>query len=220
MRHYRVKWHRHYAKSKLRTDPVYQAAYEVLRNYRDFPLLDIGCGIGLLEFYLRERELNFTMTAFDYDLEKIKTASRIAEEQYENVRFTIGHAEVELPEVRGNVILLDVLQYFSEEHQQNILRKAADSVAPEAVLVIRNGLEDASLRSGISKLADHFGHLISWVKSSVYQYPTEAFVSDILKSEGLQGQARPLWGNTPFNNYLMVFRRPQTKESGEGRTQR
>jgi len=219
-RHFRVKWHRHYAKTKLRTDPVYEAAFAVLGDYQDFPLLDIGCGIGLLEFYLRERGLDFPMTALDHDLEKIKAASKIAEAHYENVRFAIGHAEVDLPDVYGNVVLLDVLQYFSDEHQEDILRKAADSVAPGAVLVIRSGLKDSSLRSGFSKLADHFGHLISWIKSSVYENPTEKFISDILESEGLRGQTRPLWGNTPFNNYLIVFRRPQIKDSGEGRTQR
>jgi len=219
-KHYRIKWNQHYANTKLHTDSAYEAVFRTLKDYSEHPMLDIGCGIGLLEFYLRERGLDFPMTAVDHDLEKIKAASRIAETHYENIRFELGHAEVLLPDVYGNVVLLDVLQYFSDENQEVILHKAADLVAPGAVLVIRSGLKDKSLRSGISKLSDHFGHLISWMKSSVSEYPTEGFISDILKSEGLQGQSQPNWGNTPFNNYLLVYRRPQIKESGEGRTHR
>ena len=33
--------------------------------------LDIGCGIGLLEFYLRERGLTFPIHGVDFDIEKI-----------------------------------------------------------------------------------------------------------------------------------------------------
>jgi len=218
--HYRIKWHQHYAETKLRTDPAYDAIHSVLKDYCDFPLLDIGCGIGLLEFYLRERKMNFPITGLDHDVEKIKIAGSLAEAHYEDIRFELGHAEAELPDTYGNVVLLDVLQYFSDELQEEILRKAADSVAPGAVMIIRSGLKDSSLRSGISKLADHFGHLITWMKSPVCEYPTEQFINGVLRSEGLQGQTQPLWGYTPFNNYLLVFRRPQTNESGKGRTQR
>ena len=44
----------HYAGRKLRRDPIFPAAYELLRESNE-PLLDVGCGVGLLAFYLRER---------------------------------------------------------------------------------------------------------------------------------------------------------------------
>lgn len=219
-RKYPIKRHQHYVKTKLRTDPAYQAVFNTLKEYSNYPLLDVGCGIGLLEFYLRERGLDISTTGVDHDVEKIKIANHIAEANYKNLRFEIGHAEIELPEVTGNVVLLDILQYFSEENQEYILRNATDSVAPGAVMLIRNGLNDSSMRSGISKTTDRLGHLFPWMKSSVCENPTEKFITDILKSEGLQGQTQPLWGNTPFNNYLMTFRRPQLNEDGEGKTQR
>ncbi|NOY00939.1 MAG: glycosyltransferase [Verrucomicrobia bacterium] len=219
-RQYKSKWHQYYAQNKLRTDPVYEAVFKALKDYDKLPLLDIGCGIGLLEFYLRERGLHIPISAVDYDVEKIKAASIIAELNYKDLRFELGHAEVLLPDVYGNVVLLDILQYFSDEIQEDILRKAADSVAPGALMVIRNGLKDSSLRSGLSSLVDHFGQLIDWIKSPVCEYPTEQFISSVLKSEGLQGRTQSLRANTPFNNYLMVFRRPQTNDSGDGKTQR
>lgn len=219
-RHYRTKWHQAYTKSKLRTDPVYEATLRVLKDYPDLPLLDLGCGIGLLEFYLRERGINTSLIALDQDYGKIKIASDIAKAHYKNLHFEVTRAEDSLPEFQGNVALLDVLQYCSEKFQEDILRKAADAVAPGGVLVIRSGLSDSSCRSRISKLVDRIGCLFSWMKSPVHEFPTKTFVSEILTSEGLHGESQPLWGNTPFNNYLMVYRRPQTKESGEGNTQR
>src|ERR1700682_5527064 len=47
-------WLRSYAKSKLRRDPIFPEAYELLHDSKG-PLLDVGCGVGLLAFYLRER---------------------------------------------------------------------------------------------------------------------------------------------------------------------
>ncbi len=216
---YTIKWHQHYAKTKLRTDPAYEAVYSVLKDYNKFPILDVGCGIGLLEFYLRERGLDAPMAGVDHDVKKIKAANKIAEATYKNLRFELGHADVFLPDVYGNVALLDILQYFSDEIQEDILRRAADAVAPGAVMIIRSGLKDSSLRSGLSKLIDHFTHLIAWMKAPVCEYPTQQFISNILKSEGLQGGTQSLWGNTPFNNYLMIFRRPQTNDSVAGKTQ-
>ena len=39
-----------YTKSKLRTDPLYDGVYRELES-SPFPLLDIGCGLGLLAMY-------------------------------------------------------------------------------------------------------------------------------------------------------------------------
>ncbi|MFT4548607.1 MAG: hypothetical protein ACI9MB_002560, partial [Verrucomicrobiales bacterium] len=49
-------WHRNYVKSKLRTDPLYDGVFGELVD-EVLPLLDLGCGLGLLAFYLRERGL-------------------------------------------------------------------------------------------------------------------------------------------------------------------
>lgn len=217
---YRTKWHQHYVTSKLKTDPAYETTFKILNHSHKFPLLDLGCGIGLLEFYLRERGLDIPIVAVDQDIEKVKTAFGIAENHYQYLRFEIGHAESQLPKFQGNVALLDLLQYCSEEDQQKILANSAEAVAPGGVLIIRSGLNDSSCRSKISKLADQFGHLVSWMKPSVQEFPKEDFIDEILVAKGLQGESQPLWGNTPFNNYLLTYRRPQTKDSGDGKTQR
>src|SRR6202045_3130251 len=59
-------WLRSYVKSKLRRDPIFPAAYELLRC-SDQPILDIGCGVGLLAFYLRDRGCRQSTTGLDGD---------------------------------------------------------------------------------------------------------------------------------------------------------
>jgi 2-polyprenyl-3-methyl-5-hydroxy-6-metoxy-1,4-benzoquinol methylase len=50
---FRKPWHRDYARAKLRMDPVYAAAAAATLGNSETPLLDIGCGLGLLGCYLR-----------------------------------------------------------------------------------------------------------------------------------------------------------------------
>src|SRR5690606_9789718 len=46
-----TRWDRNYVAAKVKTDPLYGAVYDELRG-SDLPLLDLGCGLGLLAFYL------------------------------------------------------------------------------------------------------------------------------------------------------------------------
>src|SRR5438128_2543702 len=45
---------KHYVRGIVTSDPLYDAVYERLRG-RDDPILDVGCGTGLLALYLKER---------------------------------------------------------------------------------------------------------------------------------------------------------------------
>src|SRR5439155_22672256 len=81
---------RSYARTKLRTDPVYRAVFDRLRD-SNAPLFDIGCGVGLLEFYLRECGFDGAITAIDHDERKIAKAREIGQ-HYENLEFALGDA--------------------------------------------------------------------------------------------------------------------------------
>ena len=48
---FRRPWHRDYARAKLRFDPAYAAVASLIARRRE-AVLDIGCGLGLLGFYL------------------------------------------------------------------------------------------------------------------------------------------------------------------------
>jgi len=130
---------RGYARSKLARDPVYAA---VASRLPELPLLDLGCGVGLLAFSLRQRGFRSPILGVDYDARKIDAARRAGDGSVEFRR-----ADVRDPiDVRGNVALLDVLHYFTDEDQQQILRNVAACVAPGGVAIIRDAIRDGSWR--------------------------------------------------------------------------
>ncbi len=204
---YQGQPHRHYVRSKLATDPLYNAVYETLRTSNE-ALLDIGCGMGLLAFYLRARGFAPPITGVDYDRRKIEDArTAIAKAGFNDIRFVHGDARDTLPDFRGNITILDVLQYLPPEAQTDLLRRCATSVAPGGLLVIRSGLHEKGWRFEITRFGDALAKRFRWMKDAPAAYPTRETLREVLEAAGLEGTFSPLWGRTPFNNYLIVFRR-------------
>ena len=199
------RWHQGYTKSKLRTDPLYDGVYQAFAD-SDLPLLDLGCGLGIAAFYLRERGLEFPILGIDYDTKKIEAAS-LAAEAYKDLEFRHGDAREGIPDFTGNVSILDILQFFTAEQQNTLLENAARSVGPGGKLVIRTGLKDKSLRFKITVLGDLLAKATFWMKAAPTHYPTEATLRETLEPLGFEIDVTPLWGSTPFNNHLVVGRR-------------
>jgi 2-polyprenyl-3-methyl-5-hydroxy-6-metoxy-1,4-benzoquinol methylase len=203
---YQSPWYRGYVKSKLRTDPLYPAVWVELDG-NDLPLLDLGCGLGLLAFYLRHCGFKPAILGIDYDQKKVIAAQKIADAHYPNTEFRHGDAREGIPQFQGSVTILDILQFFQAPEQEQLLRNAARSVAPGGQLVIRSGLLDDSWRFRITHAGDLLARATRWMKAAPTCYPTRDSICDTLESEGLQGTVTPLWGRTPFNNFLISYRR-------------
>jgi 2-polyprenyl-3-methyl-5-hydroxy-6-metoxy-1,4-benzoquinol methylase len=197
-------WDRTYVASKVKTDPLYGAVYEELRT-SELPLLDLGCGLGLLAFYLRERGLNFPIRGLDYDSRKIVSADKVAAAlAHRDLAFSTHDARSGLPEHSGNVSILDILQFFTPAEQETLLNLAAARVAPGGKLVIRSGLRDDSGRFKITVFCDYLAKASFWMKAAPTHYPTADDFTRILSPHG-QVRVEPLWGKTPFNNHLIVL---------------
>jgi SAM-dependent methyltransferase len=202
------KWDRYYTLSKLKTDPIYAGVFRELEERRA-PLLDIGCGMGLLAFYLRERGWQGAVEGLDYDERKIDAGRRmVAAGGYRGISLSMGDARTDLPEHRGDVTVLDILQFFARDEQQRLLRAAASRVAPGGKFIIRSGLRERNLRFFITQFMDFVARGTFWMKSAPVHYPTAALFRETLEPEGFSVSLAPLWGKTPFNNYLVVARRP------------
>ena len=67
-----------YTRSKLRTDPLYEGVFAILEA-RHQPLLDVGCGMGILAMYLRERGWLLPILGVDYDERKIQDGQKMLE---------------------------------------------------------------------------------------------------------------------------------------------
>jgi 2-polyprenyl-3-methyl-5-hydroxy-6-metoxy-1,4-benzoquinol methylase len=197
---YPTRFLRSYARVKMATDPAYNAVFELIRNTTD-PLLDIGCGVGLMAFYLRERGVQMPIVGIDHDRRKIEIARSVADSD-QTVSFDVSDARRPV-QFRGNVVLLDVLHYFSDADQAVVLRNAA---AAGGMIIIREGIRDGSLRYRLTYVQETLARVGGWLKAERLNFPTRQSIESSLDGK-LHEQVMPMFGRMPFNNYLFVFRR-------------
>lgn len=202
------RWDHYYTRAKLGSDPVYSAVVREVHASPPLPLLDIGCGIGLLAHYLRACGESARVTGFDYDQRKITSARQMATKAgHHDLAFAAGDARTGLPEFSGHVVILDILQFFTEAEQDALLTTAASRVAPGGKLIIRSGLRDDSWRFRITVLGDYLAKVTFWMKAAPTRYPDAGQFQRVLGAAGLNVRIEPMWGGTPFNNYLIVGER-------------
>lgn len=190
---------RSYVRWKVRGDPAYAAVLAHLRD-RDEPLIDLGCGIGILPFFLREHGFRAPIIGVDFDKRKIEIAQRAAT-RYRGIDFIVADARQELPE-HHNVVMLDLLHYLDRDTQQQVLANVA-RVANLAIL--RQGVRDSSWRYRMTAAVDAFARAIHWMRAETLNYPAREDITAAFK--GFTSEVTPLWGRLPYNNYLFVFRR-------------
>ncbi|CAN5395489.1 class I SAM-dependent methyltransferase [soil metagenome] len=192
-----------YAHGKIAMDPAYP---EVARQLSEssLPLLDIGCGIGLLASYLRASGHQGAIFGMDLDEEKIGLASQVL--GHERAKFQAANA-LDFPEHSGDVVMLDVLHYFNDAEQQVLLKKIAHSVAPGGVALIRGALAEPGWRHALTRAEEWFVQFSRWIPRSGWNFPTREEVGRAFLGEGFHAEVSPMWGFTPFNSYLFTFRR-------------
>lgn len=198
------RWDFYYTLGKLRSDPLYPGVLEALRGSRA-PLLDMGCGLGLLAHALRRDGQTMAYCGVDNDAAKIRRATAVARRAgLPDSTFDQVDLATTLPRHQGSVAILDVLQYLSADAQQALLRNAAAMLAGDGRLVLRMPLLDDSRRSRISRIGDRAANLIGWMQFRPRHYPDAGSLRALLQQCGLQASLAPLYGNTPFNNWLLV----------------
>lgn len=184
---------------------MYDAAASRLRHL-DHPLFDLGCGVGIFELYLRELGFTMPIVAVDHDQRKIATARTLAR-HYASLAFRAADAREAVP-VGMNVVALDVFHYFTEAEQRKIADSIAAAVPAGGVAIIRDAVRDGSVRYKLTAAQETFSRAIRWLKAERLNFPTVDLVAAPFRERGFSEEIVPMWGRTPFNNYLFVFRRP------------
>jgi SAM-dependent methyltransferase len=200
---------RTYARAKISADPVYAAVLERFRS-SPLPILDIGCGVGLLGFYLREAGLKNPIVGIDTDVKKVRAGQEVAARAYAGIDLIVGDARRDLAEFAGNVALLDVIHYLTDPEQHEVLAAAASRVAPGGIAVIRDCIRDGTWRYRMTWAEEWFAKTIGWLRVPRLNFPTLDALTTEFDRRDFSGEVTPLWGRTPYNNHLLVFRRPET----------
>lgn len=197
---------RGYVRGKLAGDPVYSAAAQLIGG-TNLPLLDIGCGIGLLGQYLHAMGHPLPYLGLDHDNRKIR-AGQIAVQRagLESVMQLECRDVADLPSLQGHVALLDVLHYLSADRQSALLHEAARHLAPAGCLIIRNVLREKNWRFHATRVEEFFLRRSGWIRGGAQHYPDADELRAALDGAGLDVEIKPLRGRTPFNSYLIVGR--------------
>lgn len=208
-RHYLPsRFHYHYAKGKLGSDPLYAGVADALRGSMA-PLLDLGCGMGLLAHTLALHGVTLPYAGVDSDARKIALARESAHNaRLDDVHFEVVDLATTIPTHRGSVALLDVLQYLPADAQQRTLDAAIAMLTPGARLVIRSGLHDASARARFTWFTDRIARIIGWMNTAPKRYPDADGLRARLHAAGLDVSIEPWYGKTPFNNWRIVAMKP------------
>lgn len=205
---YGNRWHYYYARTKLRSDPLYPGMIEALHG-SSAPLLDLGCGIGLFAHALHAAGIALPYRGVDNDADKIAQARRaagnagLADAGFECIDLAAG-----LPAHRGSVALLDVLQFVPAQAQDGILDAAVAMLVPGARLLLRTGLDDGSARARTTRRIDALSRALGWMNAGPQRYPDADALRARFDAAGLQSEFTPLYGNTPFNNWRIVATKP------------
>lgn len=197
----------HYTRIKLASDPLYPGVCAALRG-SSAPLLDIGCGMGLLAHALRRDRQVLAYRGVDADATKISrardaaTRAGLAGVEFEQVDLEQGQ-----PAHSGSVAILDVLQFIDPAAQDATLDAVVPMLLPGSRLVIRTGLDDGSRRARITRGVDVFSRVVGWMRSGPRRYPSRDALQARFDEAGLASRFEPLHGNTPFNNWMVVAER-------------
>jgi len=194
-----------YAKGKIAWDPAYAAVAARLKGSRR-PVLDIGCGVGLLAAHLRESGCGQPILGVEPDAAKVSLARRNVASHYPDLEFRVGSAE-ELPTFSGDVVMLDVLHYMEPSVQQTVLGNVADCLAAEDRALIRTTFRDSSWRYSATMLEEGLVRLSGWIRGGRCIFPTREDVCRPFLARGWDVRVEPMWGRTPFNSHLIEVRR-------------
>lgn len=200
--------HYYYARIKLATDPLYVGVGEVLAHRRE-PLLDVGCGIGLLAHTLRARGFEGAYAGVDVDTGKIESArASCARANLTGLQFDTVDLTRDFPAHQGNVALLDIIQFLPPDAQDRVLERAFESLSPGGILVIRTGLQRAGLRTRFTRNVDRLAWFTRWMNVGPNRYPSRDALEARFARHGMQPTFTPLRARLPFENWMIFAEHP------------
>lgn len=189
-----------YSLAKIATDPAYRFVAGALAGSR-LPLLDVGCGVGLLAAYLRALGESFPIQGIDRDAEKIA----LAKESIPEANFLVGDA-LDLPPHSGNLVVLDVVHYFDQAARVQFFAEIKQRLAPGGTAYVRLTLRDKSVRFLLTRAEEWFVCASGWIPFHGAHFPSREEIFDAAATCSLQVRMAPMWGATPFNSYMLEMR--------------
>jgi len=210
----------HFARGKLRHDPVFFSLLKLGVLPDQGQLLDLGCGQGILMALILAARKQFALGQWPegWPPPPLQLAMRGIELRDDCVRAAQGALNSEATVERGDiqsiafarcsaVVLLDVLHYLSDSAQLQLLERIAASLEPGGVLLLRETDASAGVSFQITQWAERaagIGRGLLWHKM---HYRSTVQWIQLLERYGFTVSTQPMSEGTPFSNTLLIARR-------------
>jgi len=214
----RYAWH--FARGKLRHDPVY---FSLLRQGL-LPdrgrLLDFGCGQGVLLALLEAAKaqyqagawprdwpappLNLALQGIELHADRVQTARQALGG---SVQVISGDLRVLDLQPCAVIVILDVMLYLDEAEQQHLLDRATAALEPGGLLLLREADADAGFTFQATKWSERLsGAFRGRFGQALHYRGAIQWIAELAK-RGFAVGAEPMSAGTPFANVLLVARK-------------
>jgi SAM-dependent methyltransferase len=207
----------YFARSKLRTDPVYPSILELgLLCGRD-RVLDLGCGQGLLAAWLKAAECCYRQGSWPptWPAAPLALSTRGIELRARDVQrarralgpeLDISHADIRSASfgAADAVVILDVLHYMSPEAQCEVLLRVRAALPLRGLLLLRVGDAAAGLRFHYGRWIDQLFLLLRGHSLARQHCRSVAQWRALLRECGFDSEAEPMSRRTAYANVLLI----------------
>ena len=210
----------HFARGKLRHDPVFRAVLksDLVRN--GMTVLDLGCGQGLLFAWLRSAESQYQRGAWPSDwptpalgldlhgiewresevaIARKALGSSATIESTDLSSADIPHADV--------IALFDVLHYLHADAQMDLIKRIARAISPGGLLLVRDADAAAGFSYRVTHLTERIAALGRGHFHQRFHFRSRAEWNNLFTENGFAIETMPMSDGTPFANVLWVARR-------------
>jgi SAM-dependent methyltransferase len=207
----------HFAKGKLKGDPVFFGLLEHGLIPDSTRLVDLGCGQGLLASWLLEARTLYesgNWPAHWPAAPKVENywGLELMPRDVERASAALGNrAQFELGDIRSAglgqtdaAIILDVLHYLDYDAQEDVLRRVRAALPAGGIFITRIGDAAGGLPFYFSNWVDHAAFLLRGHRSYKVYCRTLSEWLDVLKRNGFEAAPLPMHKGTPFVSVMLV----------------
>lgn len=165
-----------YLRVKISLEKKYRFYDELLP--KQGKIVDVGCGYGFMTNMLSYTSPEREIIGWDYDSEKINVAQEVAASNG-NVKFQVKDIITENFEKADSFVFNDVLHYFPEIKQFEVLGKAVSCLSDKGSIVIRDADTELKKRTKFTELTEFFS--IKLLGFNKMEYELSFISSDKIK---------------------------------------
>jgi cyclopropane fatty-acyl-phospholipid synthase-like methyltransferase len=180
-------------------------------------ILDLGCGQGLLSAWLYAAQLCYESGSWPQDWPpaprpNLTRGIELRSRDVERAQIALGpQCGVSQGDIRDAefgsadaVVMLDVLQYLSQEEQLQVLKRVRAALPARGLLLLRIGDANGGLRFRYGQWVDKAVMLVRGRRSVVMHCRSTSQWRQLLSECGFEVQTTPMSQGTRFANVLLI----------------